>query len=189
MAPTDEPTGDRETADESTSDSTEGTAFTPAESRLLLDVMLGKLATYLRMCGYDAAYALDRDAETDDAALALAEREGRLLLTRDAQLAARADRSLLLRSRDITDQLRELRAAGFELSLTEPARCATCNGELVRVPEPAGAHADDREPGATSDYAPSPAEEPVWRCRDCGQYFWRGSHWDDVAARLDELEG
>jgi len=28
-----------------------------ARDHLLLDVMLGKLATYLRMCGYDAAYA------------------------------------------------------------------------------------------------------------------------------------
>ncbi|MFW6382904.1 MAG: Mut7-C RNAse domain-containing protein, partial [Haloferacaceae archaeon] len=25
----------------------------------MLDAMLGKLATYLRMCGYDAAYVLD----------------------------------------------------------------------------------------------------------------------------------
>ena len=29
--------------------------------RLLVDVMCGTLATYLRMCGYDAAYALDLD--------------------------------------------------------------------------------------------------------------------------------
>jgi len=35
----------------------------------LLDTMLGKLATYLRMCGYDTAYALDEEAEADDALL------------------------------------------------------------------------------------------------------------------------
>jgi len=39
--------------------------------RLLLDTMLGKLATYLRMCGYDAAYALDEGVESDDALLAV----------------------------------------------------------------------------------------------------------------------
>jgi len=34
--------------------------------RFLLDVMLGKLATYLRMCGYDTLYALEEDIEADD---------------------------------------------------------------------------------------------------------------------------
>jgi hypothetical protein len=65
--------------------------------RFLLDAMLGKLATYLRMCGHDTAYALDRapdgghanapedDAsagiEDDDELLALARAEGRRIPT------------------------------------------------------------------------------------------------------------
>lgn len=142
--------------------------------RLLVDAMCGKLARYLRMCGYDAAYVLDRGVEDDEAILALAESEGRRVVTRDADLAAAAADALVLSSRDIEGQLAELRAAGFELTLTEPARCGRCNGELVRV-------AVD-EP--TPDYAPDPDAEGVWRCPDCGQHFWRGSHWDDVAGRL-----
>jgi uncharacterized protein with PIN domain len=35
-------------------------------TRLLLDAMLGNLATYLRMCGYDAADATDRGVEAAD---------------------------------------------------------------------------------------------------------------------------
>jgi len=58
--------------------------------RLLVDAMLGKLARYLRMCGYDAAYALDRGLEADEDLLAVARDEGRQLLTRDRQLADRA---------------------------------------------------------------------------------------------------
>ena len=57
---------------------------------LLCDVMLGSLVTYLRMCGYDAADALDRGIEADERLLELAREEGRTLLTRDRQLAARA---------------------------------------------------------------------------------------------------
>ncbi|TKX52332.1 hypothetical protein EXE45_19560, partial [Halorubrum sp. SP9] len=53
--------------------------------------MCGKLATYLRLCGYDAAYALDRGVEADDRLLDLAADEGRTLVTRDRELAARAD--------------------------------------------------------------------------------------------------
>jgi len=149
-----------------------------SRARLLLDTMLGKLATYLRMCGYDAAYALGRDVEADSALLAIARDEGRTLVTRDRQLAARAPDSALLENRDVTDQLRELRAAGYELSLDDsPTFCGQCNGTLDRV---AG---DDSVP----DYAPDPTGTDVWRCRDCGQHFWKGSHWDDVAAILDAL--
>lgn len=145
---------------------------------LLLDVMVGKLTTYLRMCGYDAAYALDRGVEADDELLAWADREGRLLVTRDAELAGRANSAILLQSLDVADQLAELAAAGFELSLSEPVRCANCNGVLVRV-----------EDGAeTPDYAPDTDEQPIWACPDCGQYFWRGSHWADVAKTLEKID-
>jgi len=146
--------------------------------RLLVDAMCGKLARYLRMCGYDAAYTLDCGVEDDAAILALAEAEGRRVVTRDADLAAAAADALLVSSREIEGQLAELRAAGLELTLTEPARCGRCNGELERVAE--------EEP--TPEYAPDPADDAVWRCPDCGQYFWRGSHWDDVAARLLDVE-
>ncbi|MFB6087255.1 MAG: Mut7-C RNAse domain-containing protein [Haloarculaceae archaeon] len=146
---------------------------------LLLDVMLGKLSTYLRMCGYDAAYAIDRDVEADDALLELAETEGRTVVTRDEELARRADGSILLVERDVTEQLRELVDAGFELELTdEPTHCSACNGRLERV--------DRTEP--TPEYAPTTDEQAVWRCRECGQHFWKGSHWDDVAATLDALD-
>ncbi|QLH79556.1 Mut7-C RNAse domain-containing protein [Halosimplex rubrum] len=148
------------------------------ETALLLDTMLGKLATYLRMCGYDAAYAGERGIEADDDVLALAHTEGRVLVTRDRELAARAERSQPLSTREVTEQLLELRRSGFDLELAdEPARCSACNGPLERV--------DRTEP--TPDYAPETHEETVWRCRNCGQHFWKGSHWDDVAGTLDDL--
>jgi len=145
---------------------------------LVLDAMLGKLATYLRMCGYDAAYALDRDAEADEDLLALAETEGRRLVTRDEDLARTVEDAVLLTERAVEDQLRELLAAGFELELSEePVRCGTCNAPVERV--------DRTEP--TPEYAPDPAEIDTWRCRDCGRHFWKGSHWADVADQIREL--
>ncbi|SEO41958.1 hypothetical protein SAMN04487948_102337 [Halogranum amylolyticum] len=150
--------------------------------RLLLDVMLGKLATYLRMCGYDAAYALDRGVEDDDAVLDLAASESRVLLTRDRQLASRATESVLLAERDVEDQLRELHSGGFTLSLENgPKFCGRCNGRVDPVGDTGAVDADEPPP----DYVP--ADTPLWQCRECGQYFWRGSHWDDVEARLNEL--
>lgn len=153
----------------------------PSVGPFLLDAMLGKLAVYLRMCGYDAAYALDRDVEEDDRLLALAAEEGRTLLTRDESLAARADDALLLREREPMDQLGELRAAGVRLSLEgDPERCGRCNGPVARV-DRSGA-GDERLP----EYVPE--EMPVWRCRRCGQFFWKGSHWTDLEERLESIE-
>jgi uncharacterized protein with PIN domain len=140
--------------------------------------MLGSLATYLRMCGHDAAYALDRGVEHDDAVVSLARDENRTLLTRDRELARRVDDAVLLTHRDVREQLVELREEGIDVSLPEqPQRCGVCNSRLERVPGDA----------STSAYAPDPVSTPVWRCTECGQYFWKGSHWDDVRDRLAEI--
>lgn len=148
-------------------------------TRLLLDAMLGRLTTYLRMCGYDVVYTLDEGLEADEEILASADSESRTLLTRDRELAGRCDDALLLDSREIADQLAELAVAGFELDLPErPERCSVCNGTLDRV---GPAH-------DTPEYAPDPAEVAVWQCECCGQHFWKGSHWDDVEQTLEDIE-
>lgn len=146
---------------------------------LVLDAMLGRLCTYLRMCGYDAAYAPDEDLDADDDIRAFARTTGRTLVTRDRDLAARTPGSLLLESCDIEAQLAELATAGFDLDMpADPARCGACNGSLTRV----------RATTGTPGHVPDPAETDVWQCSDCGQHFWRGSHWDDVATRLATVD-
>jgi hypothetical protein len=162
---------------------------------VLLDAMCGKLATYLRICGYDAAYALDRGVEADDRLRELAAAEGRVLLTRDRELAARAQSAdppvdaVPLTERDVLDQLRELAAAGYPVELAaEPSRCGSCNGRVERVERVE--RVDAADPAIDRpDYVPDDvgAARPGWRCTDCGQWFWKGGHWEDVAARLDDL--
>ena len=149
------------------------------EDRLLLDVMLGKLATYLRMCGYDTLYAQEEGVEADDATRRLAEREGRTLVTRDRQLAAQTDGAVLLTTREVDDQLRELAERGFAIELPdEPKRCSVCNGRVDRLGE--------------SDPRPEHAPDgivPIWQCRECGQHFWKGSHWERVTAIVGKIAG
>ena len=165
--------------------------------RVLVDAMCGKLATYLRMCGYDAAYTLDRGIEADDRILSLTAAEDRILLTRDRELAARADDALLLTERDVLDQLREVDAAGFPVELAdEPTRCGACNGRVERISNSSnenGSDAADRPEYVPDDVGRSSANDSdtdsrrAWRCVDCGRWYWKGSHWEAVAARLDEI--
>ena len=146
--------------------------------RVLVDVMCGTLVTYLRMCGYDALYALDRGIEADDELAALAAETDRTLLTRDRALATRIEDAVRLTERDVLDQLRELDAAGYPIELAdEPTRCGACNGLLKRVT------LDAPRPS----YVPADGPDRHWRCRDCGQWFWKGSHWASVAERLTEV--
>src|SRR3990172_9336984 len=56
------------------------------DARFIADSMLGRLATWLRILGYDTLYF--RDAQ-DGRLVALARREGRILLTRDTRLLMR----------------------------------------------------------------------------------------------------
>jgi len=162
---------------------------------VLLDVMCGTLATYLRICGYDAAYAVDRGIEADDRLLSLAAAEDRVLITRDRDLADRAPDAdpavdaVALTERDVLDRLRELDAAGFRIELAaEPSRCGSCNGPVERVASTED-EADAVAPADRPDYVPDDVgtDRPGWRCADCGQWFWKGGHWDDVSARLDRV--
>lgn len=147
-------------------------------TRLVTDAMLGRLTTYLRMCGHDTVYVGDTDCETDEEIAGFAEREDRLLLTRDSDLAALSERALLLESRDVRTMLSTLIERGIQVELpVTPTYCSACNGSLERV-------APDAQ---TPEYAPDPLAVELWRCTQCGQYYWKGSHWDDVAQTLSSL--
>jgi len=148
-----------------------------AMPRFLADEMVGRLARYLRIVGCDTSYARGL---SDEAILRVAETEGRVILTRDRELATRAKRVVLLRSTNLTDQWRALRDAFPEVPIDlRFTRCTECNGELARV---------DVRPGSVEvDGVPWDrvrAGLPLYRCADCGHYYWEGSHTADVRARL-----
>lgn len=149
----------------------------PNDTKLLLDAMCGGIRTILRMVGYDAAYTLERGIESDEAIEALARAEDRVLLTRDEELALSTPGAILLHEKETDGQLEELAAEGFELALSDPVRCSRCNSPVQEI--------DEAE--STPPSAPDPADKQCWRCRECGQLYWKGSHWEDVADRLRRL--
>jgi uncharacterized protein with PIN domain len=146
-------------------------------ARFLVDSTSNRLVPYLRFCGHDTASAIERGIEADDNLLAVARGEDRSLVTRDAALTERAD-GIRVAQGNLDDRLRSLRAAGVDLTLVErPSRCGRCNGPLEELDLDA----------PVPDYAPSGEEFERWRCRDCGQVFWKGGHWDRVRERLAGL--
>ncbi|MEM4728391.1 MAG: Mut7-C RNAse domain-containing protein [Thermoplasmata archaeon] len=150
------------------------------ELRFVCDHMLGALARWLRLLGHDTLYpGLLEDSEL----LRLARAEGRLLLTRDKELASRAgELGVLIKSVRLDEQLEQLRASGLlplddESALT---RCSLCNSLLEDMTRE---EARGRVPEAVFE-----RQSEFWRCSGCGQIYWPGSHYDRILQRLERIE-
>jgi uncharacterized protein with PIN domain len=145
--------------------------------RFVADEMLGSLARWLRLMGYDTEYAKDVE---DTILLDIARDKGSHLLTRDKQLAERAGEiGFYIESDDLDTQLRTV-SAKFRLEPDpERARCTVCNGELRTV----------TKEGAQG-HVPAGALENntvFYVCSGCGKFYWRGSHWKNITKRLEEV--
>jgi uncharacterized protein with PIN domain len=152
-----------------------------ADPRFVLDGHLGRLAAYLRMLGFDAMH----DRHADDAALAaVAAAEGRTLLTRDAGLLKRGEvtRGAFIRATDPILQLREVvERFGLLTAGNEFTRCLRCNTVLEPVDKTAVA---SRLPARVRE-----RHEQFATCPSCDRVYWKGTHFDRMAARIRSLRG
>jgi len=145
------------------------------EPSFLLDGMLGSLARWLRIMGYDSEYLRD---EEDSALLTIL--GGRYLLTRDRQLAQRAGPQGFYLESDFLDlQLSAVvKRFGLHPDL-ERTRCTACNGPLDKVPK-------DRVRGKVEEGTWGEHQD-FWMCRECGKVYWHGAHWKNIRDRLDKI--
>jgi uncharacterized protein with PIN domain len=145
--------------------------------KFLADNMLGRLATWLRLLGYDTAYL----PEADDPELArIARAEDRVLLTRDVELTRRRGvRHILIESEKVDEQLQQV---FHKLDLTARhafSRCAECNLPLDPVIKEAVHGQVPRYVFQTQDH--------FLRCPRCQRVYWRGTHWARMLARIEDL--
>jgi uncharacterized protein with PIN domain len=146
--------------------------------RFLCDEMLARLARLLRAAGYDADLAFG--GERDTPMLRRAQAEGRVLVTRDRELAARAaPAAVLLRTDALDDQARALAAAvPIDWRHAPFTRCVVDNHPLREAtPEEVA-----RMPASVRAM-----DGPFRACPACGRRYWPGSHVKRLGARLDAL--
>lgn len=146
--------------------------------RFSADEMLGSLARWLRIMGYDTRYF--RNASDTDI-LEISRSEGRILLTRDRELAERGGKdTVLIESDDVTEQLRQISKI-FSIHMNEEhTRCSLCNAELTPV---APEEIRDSVPQGALD-----SNDQFFRCTGCGKIYWKGSHWTNIMARLKQVD-
>ena len=144
--------------------------------RFLADAMLGKLCRWMRFLGYDVEYA-DSSMEDDDI-IRKCNSSCLILITMDVDLSQRLERSILMRSFDMDDQLLTLLDAYPIGKEKEMSRCPVCNGVLSLR---------SGSVGVSVPVAIARNFHEFWACTGCGRIYWKGSHYDKITKKLSEL--
>ena len=153
------------------------------EITFIVDSNAGKLARWLRMMGYDALFFNDIE---DGCLVDMAMKEGRVVVTRDTQIAKRrvaTNGSLrVILTRD-DDPRRQLLQVMKELSLDcrqmQFTRCLECNRRLK-----------PRSKEEVKDLVPPyvfSTQTQYMQCPSCNRVYWQGTHWQRMKNDLEEI--
>lgn len=146
------------------------------EMKFILDVHLGRLAKYLRLCGFDSLFSAFYD---DREIIEVAIMESRVILTRDRLLLKSATMATgyLVKSQYHEEQLREIfEEYGLKEQVKLFSRCIACNTLLEEVRKEDIA---DRLLADTRAYY-----DRFRRCPGCDRIYWEGSHYDNMKKSL-----
>lgn len=136
------------------------------KKKFAIDVMLGRLARWLRLFGYDTLY----DRSLSDADLIYRSiKEKRILLTRDRTLYKRAGKyAYLVSSEFIGAQIRELESVFKIKPVIRYNRCSLCNSPIKKVKK-------EFVKNLVPPYTYM-VKDTFYMCPSCGKVYWEGSH-------------
>ncbi len=140
------------------------------------DTMLGRLARWMRIMGYNVRY----DNEIDDNELIKkAVSEERIVLTRDTLLIKRRalkGRYLFINGDDCIDQVRQI-ITRFDIDENKIlTRCLICNSLLESISK-----REVREKVPPYVYS---TQVSFCICPDCRRIYWSGTHKDKIQKKL-----
>ncbi len=148
------------------------------ERTFAADMMLGKLARWMRVLGFDVLYL---NPVEDGRLIEISRREGRVLLTRDTRLVRRRGVAeyLLVTCNDPPAQLEEVIRAYPVFRERILSRCILCNRSLTPISR------EDARP-FVPDYVYL-AESKFGRCLSCQRVYWKGSHYRNMVRSCSSL--
>lgn len=145
------------------------------------DVHLGKLARLLRLLGFDTLHSNEYH---DSELVAIAAREGRIVLTRDRGLLKHnaVTHGYWLRSTNPIEQAREVvRRFNLETLIDPFRRCLVCNGLLVPV--------EKKEILARIPPKVAAEHDEFFCCTHCQKLYWSGTHYPKLEGQIASILG
>ena len=130
--------------------------------------MLGRLAKWMRLLGFDVLY--DR-AISDNEIIRISLEQARVILTRDTGLVARplASNHVFINNDNVRQQLQQVLTTFHITSMPGPlTRCSVCNTLLLPV-----AKQDVRDLVPLYVYEKN---NTFLRCESCRKIYWQGTH-------------
>ncbi len=152
---------------------------TAADPRFVADVMLGRLAKWLRIAGFDVRYS---NKFTDDELIAISNLEQRVLLSRDTRLLIRkpVTKFIFLKSQEIQKQIRQIfETMNITVLTALLTRCLACNEALIETPRET---VRERVPEFVYK-----TQSRFKTCPKCGKIFWAGTHRNAVIQTIQRL--
>ena len=147
--------------------------------KFILDVHLGKLARYLRLCGFDTLY--DNRYE-DHTIVEISSEENRIILTRDIGILKYSEvkHGYWLRSDQPQEQLEEvIKRFDLKNQVKLFQRCMECNGKIRRVNKD---KIRDKLLSGTQQYY-----NEFFQCNQCGKIYWKGSHYNNMVEFIRKI--
>jgi len=147
--------------------------------KFICDEMLGTLAKWLRIMGYDTEYAKGME---DEEILLKAEKEKRIVLTRDKMLARKASNSLYINERKLEEQIKKV-VEHFNLDIEDDkllSRCTICNVEVEEIEK-------ENVKGKVPLHVWE-SHEKFWICPKCKRIYWTGTHWKNMEEKINEIK-
>ncbi|BAY28808.1 hypothetical protein NIES2107_06400 [Nostoc carneum NIES-2107] len=145
--------------------------------RFVLDIHLGKLATSLRLLGFDTLY---RNDYGDEELAEVSHSQERILLTRDKGLLMRSlvTHGYYVRSTNPQQQITEV-LQRFDLfkSVSPFQRCLRCNGLLESIAKETIMHLLPESVQLQN--------QDFHRCQSCAQIYWKGTHYERLQQFID----
>lgn len=149
--------------------------------KLLCDQMLGSLAKWLRIFGFDTFYA--NNEMTDEDLLHIATIEKRIIISRDKELILKGKKQNInvieIKNTDLNDQLKlvlNLIKIDEKLVLS---RCTLCNTILKTIEK---SKVEGKVPRKVFDN-----NDEFWFCNKCKKFYWMGSHYKKITDKIDEI--
>ena len=143
--------------------------------------MLGTLAKWLRIYGFDTFYA-SRDMD-DPEVLEISKKENRILISRDKNLIIAARRENLktieISTTDLDEQI-SIVLGNIKPDKTKIlSRCIICNAKVEDIKKQ---NVEDKVPEKVFKN-----KEKFWLCKNCNKIYWKGSHYEKMFEKIDSL--